>query len=66
VSTRVEQLYLDEVARSLTCASRTCHGPVRIALIYDGKTEGFVGGMALTITSPSNLEPLAASLVVVR
>jgi hypothetical protein len=41
-----EQVYLDEVERALKCASRTCHGPVRIALIHDGKTEGFVGGMA--------------------
>ena len=41
-----EQAYLDEVERGLKCASRTCHGPVRIALIHDGKTEGFVGGMA--------------------
>ncbi len=40
------QAYLDEVERALKCASRTCHGPVRIALIHDGKTEGFVGGMA--------------------
>jgi hypothetical protein len=28
------------------CAGRSCQGPVRIALIHDGKTEGFVGGMA--------------------
>lgn len=41
-----EQLHLDEVERALTCASRTCRGPVRIAVIHDGKTEGFVGGMA--------------------
>ena len=40
------QVYLDELERALKCASRTCHGPVRIALIHDGKTEGFVGGMA--------------------
>jgi hypothetical protein len=41
-----EQAYLDEVERALKCSSRTCQGPVRIALIHDGKTEGFVGGMA--------------------
>jgi hypothetical protein len=41
-----EQAYPDEVERALKCASRKCHGPVRIALIHDGKTEGFVGGMA--------------------
>jgi hypothetical protein len=40
------QTYLDEVERALKCASRPCKGPVRIALIHDGKTEGFVGGMA--------------------
>lgn len=42
----LEDAYLDEVERALKCASRTCHGPVRITLIHDGKTEGFVGGMA--------------------
>ena len=42
----LEQAYLDEVERALRCSSRSCHGPVRIALIHDGKTEGFVGGMA--------------------
>lgn len=41
-----EQAYLDEVERALKCAGRSCQGPVRIALIHDGKTEGFVGGMA--------------------
>lgn len=42
----LEQAYLDEVERALNCASRTCRGPVRIALIHDEKSEGFVGGMA--------------------
>jgi len=42
----MEQAYLDEVERALRCASRSCRGPVRIALIHDGKNEGFVGGMA--------------------
>jgi hypothetical protein len=42
----LEQAYLDEVERALRCASRPSRGPVRIALIYDGKNEGFVGGMA--------------------
>ena len=41
-----EHLHLDDVERPLNCASRTCHGPVRIAVTHDGKTEGFVGGMA--------------------
>jgi hypothetical protein len=38
--------YLDEVERVLRCSKRSCQGAVRIALIYDDKTEGFVGGMA--------------------
>jgi hypothetical protein len=42
----LEQAYLDEVERALRCAGRSCRGPVRIALIHDGKNEGFVGGMA--------------------
>ena len=41
-----KQAYLDEVERALKCAGRSCRGPVRIALIHDGKNEGFVGGMA--------------------
>jgi len=40
------QTYLDEVERALRCTNRFCRGPVRIALVHDGKTEGFVGGMA--------------------
>ena len=40
------QFYLDEVERALKCGGRSCRGPVRIALIHDGKAEGFVGGMA--------------------
>lgn len=42
----MQHLYLDEAERLLHCANRFCRGPVRIALIHDGKTEGFVGGMA--------------------
>jgi hypothetical protein len=41
-----KQAYLDEVERAPKCAGRFCQGPVRIALIHDGKTEGFIGGMA--------------------
>jgi hypothetical protein len=41
-----KQAYLDEIEQALKCAGRLCNGPVRIALIHDGKTEGFVGGMA--------------------
>ncbi len=42
----MEQVYLDELERALKCTGRSCHGAVRIALIHEGKTEGFVGGMA--------------------
>ncbi len=42
----MKQTYLDETERLLRCGNRFCRGPVRIALIHDGKTEGFVGGMA--------------------
>lgn len=41
-----QHAYLDEVEYSLHCANRFCRGGVRIALIHDDKTEGFVGGMA--------------------
>ncbi len=40
------QAYLDEVERALRCSNRLCQGAVRVALVHDGKTEGFVGGMA--------------------
>jgi len=40
------QAYLDEVEHALRCSDRFCRGAVRVALIHDGKTEGFVGGMA--------------------
>jgi len=30
----------------MVCASCFCRGPVRLSLIYDDKTTGFVGGMA--------------------
>ena len=39
--------YLDEVEYSLHCSDRFCRGGgCRIAIVYDDKTEGFVGGMA--------------------
>ena len=38
--------YLDEVEMALCCSLRSCKGGVRIALLHDGKNEGFVGGMA--------------------
>ena len=37
---------LDEVERALHCAGRHCRGAVRLSLMHDDKTEGFVGGMA--------------------
>ena len=42
----LKQTYLDEVERVLKCSDRFCKGSVRIALTFDDKTEGFVGGMA--------------------
>lgn len=42
----LRQAYLDEVERALQCSKRFCQGAVRVALIHDDKTEGFVGGMA--------------------
>ncbi len=44
-SFEVAHAYIDEVERELKCSSRICRGAVRVALIYDDKTEGFVGGM---------------------
>jgi hypothetical protein len=41
-----QHAYLDEVEYGLHCSNRFCRGGVRIALIHDDKTEGFVGGMA--------------------
>jgi hypothetical protein len=38
--------YLDEAEKHLRCEVRACRGLVRLALIHDDKTEGFVGGMA--------------------
>ena len=40
----LEQAYLDEVERALRCAGRFCRGPVRIALIHDGKTKDLSAG----------------------
>ncbi|WGJ14993.1 hypothetical protein QEV83_01395 [Methylocapsa sp. D3K7] len=40
------QAYLDEVEHTLRCSDRVCRGAVRVALVHDSKTEGFVGGMA--------------------
>ena len=38
--------FLDEIEKVLRCSNRFCQGPVRLSLIHDDKTEGFVGGMA--------------------
>jgi hypothetical protein len=40
------QAYIDEVERGLRCADRFCRGTVRVAQVHDGKTDGFVGGLA--------------------
>ena len=40
------QAFLNEVEAALQCSNRFCRGPVRLSLIHDDKTEGFVGGMA--------------------
>ncbi len=42
----MKHAYIDEVEKALRCHLRFCSGLVRASLIYDGKTEGFVGGMA--------------------
>ena len=41
-----KDFYIDEVELALKCKSRICRGPVRIAMGFGDKTEGFVGGMA--------------------
>jgi len=40
------QAYIDEVEQGLRCTDRFCRGAVRIAQVHDGKTDGFVGGLA--------------------
>jgi hypothetical protein len=37
---------MDELERMSACRARHCTGLVRLALVHDGETEGFVGGMA--------------------
>jgi hypothetical protein len=41
-----EFVYIDELERMTVCLTRHCRGRVRLALVHDGDTEGFVGGMA--------------------
>ncbi len=38
--------YLNQVETALRCSDNFCRGPVRLSLIHEDKTEGFVGGMA--------------------
>jgi hypothetical protein len=42
----MKNAYIDEIEKALRCNMRFCSGAVRVSLIYDDKTEGFVGGMA--------------------
>lgn len=39
-------IYMDELERMTMCKARRCGGGVRIALVHEGETEGFVGGLA--------------------
>lgn len=39
-------IYMDELERMSACRARLCQGLVRLALVHDGETEGFVGGIA--------------------
>ncbi len=39
-------IYIDELERMTVCRARHCHGKVRLALAYEGETEGFLGGLA--------------------
>ncbi len=55
----LRQAYLDEVERALKCAARSCRGPVRIALIHDGKPKGSLGGWRKAnraVTPPSSAD----------
>ena len=39
-------LYLDQLEAQTSCRARGCRGQVRLSLIFDGDTKGFVGGLA--------------------
>lgn len=39
-------IYFDELERMTVCRARRCGGSVRLALVHDRDTEGFVGGLA--------------------
>lgn len=42
----LEYIYMDELERMTACKARGCRGQVRLALVHDRDTEGFVGGLA--------------------
>lgn len=42
----MDMYYLDEVERNLTCLNRRCYGEVRISLVSQGDTEGFIADLA--------------------
>ena len=46
VQLKSNQLSLDQVEQRLKCRARGCRGTVRVALVHDDLSEGFVGGMA--------------------
>lgn len=39
-------IYLDELETRLKCTQRGCHGAVRLSIVVDAETEGFMGGLA--------------------
>lgn len=41
-----EFLYLDEVEKEGICRARGCFGKVRLSMVREGRSSGFVGGMA--------------------
>ena len=44
--TELQFIYIDELERMSVCKARHCGGSVRLALVHDRDTEGFVGGLA--------------------
>jgi hypothetical protein len=46
VNQKLNQLYLDEVETLLLCPTRVCRSHIKLSLVYESKTEGFVGGLA--------------------
>ncbi|HHK75231.1 MAG TPA: hypothetical protein ENJ57_08710 [Rhizobiales bacterium] len=39
-------VYIDELERMSVCRARGCGGQMRLALVFAGETEGFLGGLA--------------------